>query len=517
MKQKQRTAYSYARFSTVEQASGDSLRRQLEAATLYADENNLILSDISFKDLAVSAFRGNNSVKGALSQFRRAVEDGDIASDSYLLIESPDRLSRLPAVDASAALTAICELGITLVTLDDGQQYTMDRLRGDFMVLIKWLLRAEVAHDESLKKSRRLASAWSNKRSNADTNPITSVCPAWLKLKTDKSGFDLIKNRAAIVKNIFKYSLDGLGQHAIAQKLNDENIKPFGKSDFWHRSYIKKILENIAVIGDFQPHKVDHDDRYPSGKRRIPNGTVIKNYFPSVIDREAFNVLATRRAGNNLKRTRIKYPLANILAGLARCPACSSTMTRINKGKRSKPSLICVKAKVGKCLGPYKTVPLSEIENALTKNPMLWVSDAPVSNNKLEKKWADLEAEIFGTKESIGMIIAEIRGGGGSSSLRDELTKLETILENQETEFCTLSEIRIRETPKFINRRRKRLSEALSAVPLDIGKANDALNENLISVTVDWGFEDNSAPALYINWQQGDTTGVLLPGFPKFQ
>ena len=40
-------AFSYVRFSTPEQAKGDSLRRQLERSKKYADEHGLVL-DTSF-------------------------------------------------------------------------------------------------------------------------------------------------------------------------------------------------------------------------------------------------------------------------------------------------------------------------------------------------------------------------------------------------------------------------------------------------------------------------------------
>src|ERR1700758_3473375 len=50
-------AYSYIRFSSPEQAKGDSLRRQTEAAEAYAKERGLSLdSSLTFRDLGISAF-----------------------------------------------------------------------------------------------------------------------------------------------------------------------------------------------------------------------------------------------------------------------------------------------------------------------------------------------------------------------------------------------------------------------------------------------------------------------------
>jgi DNA invertase Pin-like site-specific DNA recombinase len=59
-------AYSYVRFSTPDQAKGDSYRRQTEAASEYAHANNLELdTELTFTDLGVSAFRGANAKTGA--------------------------------------------------------------------------------------------------------------------------------------------------------------------------------------------------------------------------------------------------------------------------------------------------------------------------------------------------------------------------------------------------------------------------------------------------------------------
>ena len=52
-------AYSYVRFSTPEQARGESFRRQIEAARAYAAKNGLVL-DESFRDEGVSAFKGKH-------------------------------------------------------------------------------------------------------------------------------------------------------------------------------------------------------------------------------------------------------------------------------------------------------------------------------------------------------------------------------------------------------------------------------------------------------------------------
>lgn len=120
-------AYSYVRFSTPEQAKGRSYDRQIELASAYAEEHGLELADLTFKDLGVSAFRGKNAQTGALRAFLKALEDGDIPSGSYLLVESLDRITRNSIIEAQALFMLIIRAGIILVTLLDKRRSELAR------------------------------------------------------------------------------------------------------------------------------------------------------------------------------------------------------------------------------------------------------------------------------------------------------------------------------------------------------------------------------------------------------
>ncbi len=88
-----RVAYSYIRFSTPEQARGDSLRRQMDLSAQYARDNGLQL-DETLTDKGVSGFRGQNIKEGALGSFLKHIQSGRIKPGSVLLDEALDRLSR---------------------------------------------------------------------------------------------------------------------------------------------------------------------------------------------------------------------------------------------------------------------------------------------------------------------------------------------------------------------------------------------------------------------------------------
>lgn len=87
-------AYSYLRFSTPEQAGGDSRLRHLNLARTYAARHGLVLdAGLSFRDLSMSAFHRGNTCEGGLRAFLDGVELGLLPWGSHLLVESLDRLS----------------------------------------------------------------------------------------------------------------------------------------------------------------------------------------------------------------------------------------------------------------------------------------------------------------------------------------------------------------------------------------------------------------------------------------
>lgn len=221
-------AYSYVRFSTPEQSKGDSARRQETAAIDYAASNGLTLDgELTFKDLGVSAFHGDNAETGRLGDFLGAVKSGLVTPDSYLLVESLDRISRDFAIDAMYLLKKITDTGITVVTLNDNTLFTAELLRSNTNTLLMSLLGFIRSNEESATKSKRLKSAWSNKRATITTKVFTRRTPEWLQVINGK--IEIIPDRCEMVKRIYSEYLNGVGPDSIAKKLNIENVATWGR------------------------------------------------------------------------------------------------------------------------------------------------------------------------------------------------------------------------------------------------------------------------------------------------
>lgn len=246
------TAYSYIRFSTPDQILGDSLRRQTDASIRYAAEHGLTLDEtLNIRDLGVSAFKGNNFETGALGQFLVAIDDGRVAKDSYLLVESLDRLSRLPVTEALAIFQAIIGRGITIVTLIDSSIYSKERLRNDWTPLLIALVTMSRAHEESAVKSRRIKAAWEAKkvRVKANKEVMSGRCPWWLKPSDDNSTYEIVEEKADIVRLMFRLAKDGMGNTLIAKYLNQHGIPTAQHAKYWQNSTTGFNLGNIAVLG----------------------------------------------------------------------------------------------------------------------------------------------------------------------------------------------------------------------------------------------------------------------------
>jgi DNA invertase Pin-like site-specific DNA recombinase len=355
---------SYTRFSSAIQSKGSSLERQLQLAEDYASERGWVIDKkLSCDDKALSGFTGENLTRGNLGELLRLMEDGTIPDGSVLLVESLDRLSRLDAYDAFALLQKILSCGITIITLTDNAEYSKQHLVNapeKIYVLLGILIRA---NEESKLKSRRVLDAWYRKRKNINTVKLTGKCPAWLELTKDKKEFVTITERVDLIKRIFEMSYSGIGTKSIAKRLNLENIPSWPtrirKTSGWQSSYIDKILNNVAVIGKFQPHSL-----IPESKIRKPEGELIENYFPPIIADDIFYAVQDRIKSNTHKGGKTGK-ISNLFGGIAICGYCKAPMELVNKGKSPKGGqyLVCNNARRGLTCN-YYSLRYKEIETA---------------------------------------------------------------------------------------------------------------------------------------------------------
>lgn len=434
-------AYSYIRFSTPEQLKGDSLRRQTELSEAYAEKHGLQLdTTLKLQDLGLSAFDRSNVEKGALGAFLKAIEQGRIKPGSFLIVESLDRLSRAQVTDALEVFLSIIRKGITIVTLNDGYEYSTQTMRENSYKLLISITIMQRAFEESETKAKRLRAAWINKANNANVRKITARCGGWMKLSDDRSKFEFIPGRVEIVREIIQMSLDGMGQSVIAKRLNDRGVVSWNGANGWHTSTLAKILNNPALYGAFQPHiKTD-------GKL-LPHGDPVKDYFPALMTEEQFLILKKTRSERLFAGTgRRRNHVPNLLSGIAVCGYCGGSMvlmgntTLVNKPDGSterinKKSLVCDNGRRGfKCwalrwryehfetsfLTSCRLIDLNLMLNEVEAGTSLQ-SDIERLNDQITLQTSKLDD--LGKK--VTNIIEAIEEGLASQTLKDRLQSIE--------------------------------------------------------------------------------------------
>jgi DNA invertase Pin-like site-specific DNA recombinase len=335
--------------STPGQLLGDSLRRQLTSQREYADKHGLDLQeDAQLKDIGVSAFRGKNlGPDAALGQFLQAVRDGKVPDGSVLLVESLDRISRQDVDFGSLSIFAdLSRAGIDVHTISDGRVYKARSPDiGDMITSIIVLKRS---NDESAIKSYRETKRWKERREKAHEQPMTGARPGWLSYDKNKKRYEIIEDRADVVRSIFDDAISGLGVYAITQRLNRAGTPLFsGKKKSWYIAYVIKLLRSHAVLGELTPHKK------VAGKR-VPDGDPLPTYYPRIIPDDVFyqaqTAINSRRNngdGRNNGAGRKGEGFTNPFSGLLRCAYCDAKMVITNKGRGPKGGryLVCTAAK----------------------------------------------------------------------------------------------------------------------------------------------------------------------------
>lgn len=302
------------------------------------------MENFDLHDIGVSAYSGRNIASGNFGRFLTAVREGKIAKGSYLLVESFDRMSRQEPMVALKPFMEIVDAGLVLVTLDDERIFHGKISFEDLIISIAKMSRA---NEESARKSDRLSQAWKAKRALIGEKKLTARAPSWLRLRADRSGFEVIEDRAAIVRRIFDDAASGLGTYTIVRRLNEDGVPTFMGKGGWQNSTVNKILSSQAAVGTFQPNRMENG-------KRTPDGDPIRDYFPCIVDVGVFEAaqrgrLERKTMPENGKRgsggPKGKH-FTNLFTKLAVCEYCRSPMQHQDKGTPPKGQayLVCSNA-----------------------------------------------------------------------------------------------------------------------------------------------------------------------------
>ena len=279
-------AISYLRFSTPEQALGNSTERQLKAARDYCARNGLELDeDLSIADEGLSGYRGHNVERGSLGHFLNEVRAGKIPAGTALIIENLDRLSR-QGIDATTdLLKQLTKHGIDVhvIAINRVLKAGFNNSLVDYMLIG---VQADLAFQESKKKSERIGSGWEAKKEKVGKSGgvYTRNLPKWLTVENGR--IVEVPEVVLMVRKAFQMAANGIGIDSITRTIDGE----------FSRTWFARLLRNRSVLGEFQPR----------------GATVIPDLFPQVISQSEFDavrlqmqskVVGGRYIGGNRQRS----------------------------------------------------------------------------------------------------------------------------------------------------------------------------------------------------------------------
>ncbi|MFP1260225.1 recombinase family protein [Klebsiella michiganensis] len=326
----------YVRWSTSEQDSGDSLRRQNSMFdNFYKKHSHKFYTSPTHRyvDKGKSGFHQKHKTDGEFKRMFDNVMNGTIKAGSVIACEGFDRMSRADIDDAVEDVRQILRKGVEIITLSDNETYDKSSLSDPFK-LIKHILIAQRAHEESLVKQQRTLEVWSAKTKEAKLSkkPLGKQAPGWLELNEERTAFYIIPDKAELVREIFKKRLSGMSMFAVTKWLNEsgkppindrkvrisKTAKPGGGN--WSALSVKCLLTSRATIG-YLPAKISKEDYKTVLREEIPD------YYPRIVDDQTFyavqQLLSETGKGRITKGEHWLY--TNIFRTIIRC-ACGLTM-----------------------------------------------------------------------------------------------------------------------------------------------------------------------------------------------
>lgn len=414
--------YSYIRFSSPQQAKGDSLARQTAYARRYAEEHDLVLDEtLTMRDQGLSAYHQDHIKHGAFGNFLAAVRSGQVQHGSVLIVEALDRISRAEPIEAQIILSQIIMAGITVVTVIDNKVYERERIRENPMDLMHSLVVFIRAHDESEHKSRRIRQAHARKVQQwieHGAGPIltSGQDPRWVTPNEARTGFELVPDRVAIVRHIIDLYRKGWGVNRIVDHLNGQ-YPPFNGTR-WYVGYLPRLLKSRTLIGE---RNVVHD-----GQDRV-----IKGYYPAVLSEADFYDLQKTVAGR--ASTKSQRQAVNLVTGMqvSHCGLCGSVLCGQNYSHRQTG---------GSLSDGYRRIRCGSYGQGSDCRNRQSVSVAPIERALLEYCADQMElASVLGDNDRTAQLRAQVADlyrqaseaqrsvEAGEQSIRDLLSRGETV------------------------------------------------------------------------------------------
>ena len=324
--------YIYSRVSSEKQLLGDGLNRQSiskELLKVIEQKHECKFTEL-LSDRGVSAFKGNNILStGELGQFIERVNSGYI-KNPILLVESIDRITRLPIDKARELFSKILNSGIEIIILKMGYERLLTKNSSqDFGLDIQLQIFLHLAYQESKQKSQRIKETFQNNLINKKIK-CSRHLPFWIENVNGE--YKLINEEVSKLKECYELRMKGYSVLSIVRHFNDNGIKfRNSRTKSLSATRISNLLKSRTVLGE-----------YPIYDNSNNKKTLVrweKEFYPPAIEKDLFlKVNATFNTVSNTRQTELK----NAFHGLTYCASCGGKMAAYHSKQRKDYYLRCV-------------------------------------------------------------------------------------------------------------------------------------------------------------------------------
>ncbi|WP_426944084.1 recombinase family protein [Pseudomonas oryzihabitans] len=320
----------YSRWSSSKQTSGDSRQRQAAMVDRWlVNHPGAVLID-EFTDAGVSGWSGQHlSPAGELGRLVEAVESDAYPSGVHLLVETADRIGRMPMAEMLPPLMSLLRRDVVIVLLETGQTYNRKSLDGPEMYALVGALQA--AHAFSERLSNRIQSAWnSRKEAGARGEAVGNRrLPLWLERQGDRAV--LVEPMAVFVVECLELYCSGMGYRK-AMKLARERHPHFVQ---WEAEREYGGRKGAKLRDAWLQHLIEKDVSVEL-LRGFWNGV---QSYPAPISIDLWHRVKQERRRRLEGSTRAVPSRTHFLTSVAVCGVCGGAMNL--KPARDKRVLFC--------------------------------------------------------------------------------------------------------------------------------------------------------------------------------
>jgi DNA invertase Pin-like site-specific DNA recombinase len=394
-----RIAISYSRFSDPKQAKGDSEDRQDRDFRNFCRRHNLTPLSEVYADRGRSGFHDEHRKKGRLGQLIAAAKDGRFEPGTVIVVEAWDRLGRLRPDKQTDLIAELLRTGVHIGICRLNDIFTEE----DFGTH-KWAILSTfimLAFQESKQKADRISASWETRRKRArETGKLmTARLPGWLKVVNGEKV--PIPERVAALKRIFALSGAGYGKSRIIRALIAEKVRPFGNSGKWTVPYIAKILSDRRVLGELQPRKTDD----------TPDGPVIMDYYPRVIEDDEFNLARAGQDGRRGRGGKRDRKHVNVFQSMLVNALDGEGFFLHNHGTTKNPVLVLVNNAGYSGRGKTQTFPYDVFEETILGQLKEVDPESVLPREQAPSKAEVLRAKLANIRQDLKQLQAELKEG----------------------------------------------------------------------------------------------------------